>query len=193
MKLRTNLDKYNYYLNLIKERQEKFVSESINEIPEFLYSCNPNGEIVVKTVTEPYYYNPKAFPKDKPTKVDVSIIKNYFELNEVLLISKIQLPYFEIFCNSKSSSAVYFTEYKDKFLTKEQAELKSIEIKEKIAAENILLENGHSRCQRCRKVYPNNEKVKEKMISIYTFGREGRWMEFCSKTCAMHEQVSLEG
>lgn len=191
--MKTNLEKYNHYLNLIKERQQKFVSENISGIPEFLYSCNPNGTISIKTVTEPYYYNPKAFPKSKPTKVDVSIIKDYFEANEPLLISRIQLPYWETWCNSKSSSAVYLTEYETKFLSKEQAELKSIEIKEKIATENILLENGHSRCQRCRKVYPNAEKVREKMISIYTFGREGKWMEFCSGTCASHEQMSLEG
>lgn len=191
--MKTNLEKYNYYLNIVKERQSKFVDENAFDIPEFLYGVHPNGEISTKITEKPYYYDPKSFPKEKPTKIDVANIKEYAESKEELLLNEIRIPYHEITTYGKSSSAVKYSEYKTKFLTKEQAEIKSKEVKDKIEAENILLQNGHSRCQYCRKVYPDTEKVKEKMISIYTYGREGRWMEFCSKTCAMHSQMSLEG
>lgn len=190
--MKNNLEKYNHYLNIIKERQSKFVTDNVSDIPEFLYAVNPNGGIVTKITEKPYYYDTKAFGKDKPTKIDVASIKEYSESEQELSFSQIYIPYHEISSMGKSSSAVKYTEY-GKFMNKEQAELKSIEVKDKIEAENILLQNGHSRCQYCRKVYPDNEKVKEKMISVYTFGREGRWMEFCSKTCATHEQMSLEG
>ena len=191
--MKTNLEKYNYYLSIVKEKHSKFVNDNASDIPEFLYGVNPNGGIVNKITEKPYYYDQRAFKKDKPTKIDVASIKEYSESEEELSLSNIYIPYHEISSTGKSSSAVKYSEYKTKFLTKEQAEIKSKEIKDKIEAENILLQNGHSRCQYCRKVYPDSEKVKEKMISIYTFGREGKWMEFCSKTCAMHSQMSLEG
>lgn len=191
--MKTNLEKYNHYLHIVKERQSKFVTDNAIDIPEFLYAVNPNGGIVTKITEKPYYYDQKAFKKDKPTKIEVASIKEYSESEEELSLSNIYIPYHEISSIGKSSSAVKYSEYKTKFLTKEQVEIKSKEVKDKIEAENILLQNGHSRCQYCRKVYPDTEKVKEKMISIYTYGREGRWMEFCSKTCAMHSQMSLEG
>lgn len=190
--MKTNLEKYNYYLSTVKERHSKFVTDNALDIPVFLYAVSPNGNIITKIVGIPYYYDQKAFSKEKPTKIDVANIKAYSESENELSLSNIYIPYHEISSVGKSSSAVKYTEY-GKFMTKEQAEIKSIEVKEKIEAENILLQNGHSRCQYCRKVYPDSEKVKEKMISIYTFGREGKWMEFCSKTCAMHNQMSLEG
>lgn len=191
--MKTNLEKYNHYLRIVKERQSKFVDENAFDIPEFLYAVNPNGEVVTKTTEKAYYYDQKAFKKDKPTKIDVISIKEYSESQGELSLSQIHIPYYEISSIGKSSSAVKYSEYKTKFLTKEQSEIKSKEVKDKIESENILLQNSHSRCQYCRKVYPDTEKVKEKMISIYTFGREGKWMEFCSKTCAMHSQMSLEG
>lgn len=191
--MKTNLEKWNYWKGLIDAREKAFVESEVTEIPSVLYSVHPNGGIGEKVITFVTYRNGKNFRIDKRvTKVDVEEIKSFAENNEPLSMENIRFNYEEKHSSFKSSGAVKINEL-DKFLTKEEAEIKSNEVKEKNAKEEILLKNGHTRCQRCSKVVPDNEAVTEKMISYANFGAAGKVMKFCSGTCAAHEQWSLEG
>ena len=97
--MKTNLEKYNYYLNIVKERHSKFVNDNASDIPDFLYAVNPNGGIVTKITEKPYYYDQKAFKKDKPTKIDIASIKEYSESEQELHLSQILIGLSLIDCS----------------------------------------------------------------------------------------------
>ncbi len=189
----TNIEKWNYWKGIIDAREKLFVEAEVAEIPIALYSVYPNGTIGEKIVTQVTYNNQQYFGFNKrPTKNDVDKVKQFAENNRLLLKENIRYHYEEKHNYGKSSGAVKINDLHT-FLAKEDAERKSADIKDKKAHEEILLQNGHSRCERCGKVVPTNEILTDKIISIATYGRSGRIMKFCSSTCAANEQCAHEG
>ncbi len=191
--MKTNLEKWNYYKSIIDNREELFVQSQVVEIPEVLYSVYPNGNIGEKIITKVAYNNQMRLWFDKkPTKVDVAEIKAFAESTEPLLLDNIRYHYEEKHSYGKSLGTLKLNEI-NVFFTKEQAESKSSEIKEIAAREELLLQNGHIRCGRCRKITPTKDALSVKIISIATYGHAGKMMQFCSSTCAAHEQWAHEG
>ncbi len=191
--MRTNLDKWNYYQSIIDTREQDYVKQQVTEIPKSFFYVNPSGSIGEKIISHVKYFNGKNLSFNKvPTKINVEIIKSFSENNEPLSLDKIYLHYYENNSFGKSSGAIKFTDI-NKHLSKEEAEKKSLEIKEKNNQEELLLQNGHSRCERCRKVVPTPEIQTVKIISFATYGQAGRIGKFCSGICSAHEQMSLEG
>ncbi len=197
----TLLEQWNHYKSIIDTREQKFVDEVLalsKLIPEKLYYISPNGSIQVKDVSKIYYSSGKYFSFNKrPTKVDVQLIKDFSEINYEFSIDNIQTVYTEIHSYGKSSGAIKFSELK-KFLSLDEAKIKSEEVLSKIAEDNLKLQNDHSRCGYCRKVFPNNEMVKDTIIGRGrdSFGKACCTKEpmiFCSGNCAGNEQMSREG
>lgn len=201
--MKTLLEKHNHYEQLIAERENEYVKNTFTNPPIELYSVSPRGQIRKLSFTYLSYYRGKYFGFNKrPTKVDVELIKEYHESSPELLPEKIFWHWKE----GNSSSAIKMTEIKNYF-SKEQAEIKSLEIIEKHNEELVLLENDHSRCGYCHKVFPNSTMIKSNIIGR---GRKQTWnswkgiyedkacvtqtvMSFCSRKCAGNEQMSREG
>ena len=206
--MKTNLEKWTYYKSIIDARETTFINSEIKEIPKAFYDVSSNGTIIVKTITGMSYHNRKYFSFNKrPTKIDVDKIKQYAEETPVLTSDNIFFHYEKICFSYKTTGAISLPDSLLQFSSIIDAEAKSAEIKKIIEIEEALLQNGHTRCARCRKVVPNSEVVTSNIIGR---GRKQVWnswknryedkacvtqtpMKFCSGTCAAHEQMANEG
>jgi hypothetical protein len=196
--MKTNAEKYNYYLSIIQDRHKKFIESEVKDLPSSVYLVYPSGVIRERIIhaLQVKYYDSTCQDiyrvSKKITKIDVANIKAHIELNSPLSVDNIRFYYEEIGGYGKSLSGMSYPEIMA-CKTKEECELMAADIIKKKEAEAELLRNGHTRCERCGAVTPNDKIVRQKMISYATYGREGRIMSFCGKLCAHHEQCSLEG
>jgi len=207
--MKTNLEKFNHYEKLIAERDKQFVASVIETLPTVVYDVQPSGRIQVYDVGEATYSNGLYISFNKrPSKEQVEEIKTHWDNRTPLSKDNIRIHYSYAWSESgsRASSAWKLSDF-EKMLNLEHAELKALEINDRIKKEDELLNNGHLRCERCRKVYPQTQKVVSNIIGR---GRKQTWnswknrwedkacvsttpMTFCSGECASHEQMSREG
>lgn len=203
--MRTNLEKWNYYLANIKQIEQDFIDSNIPKLPEYVYEVYPSGKMRNLNVVKTSYSSRLYFSGKKPTKIDVSKIKDHFDNPPQLTMDKI-LIHWECKDNGmKSSSAIKYPDLETKYFTnKADAEIKSNELKAITAREEEMLSNGHIRCSYCSKVVPEKESVPYTIIFQNSrpdpFSRSGykRFVDkkvnkYCSKTCGVHDQMAHEG
>lgn len=202
--MRTNLEKWNHYLQIINEKEKEFINDNIIDIPKYIYEVYPSGKIRTLNVVNLYYRN-NIYCGGKPTRNDVSKIKEYAEDMPSLTVENVSFGWECIEHGYKSSSAIRYTELHDKFFTnKEKAELKANELLEAKNKEEELLKNGHVKCAYCGKVVPEKESVSHQIIFQNSrpdpFSKTGykkfvdkKTNKYCSGKCGGNDQMAHEG
>lgn len=163
MKMKTNLEKYNHYKDIVDNKTMVFIISVLLEdakkldlpdigfhsvmelMPERFYTVSYNGEIKENIITGVAYSHPMVyyFHYNKPTKEDIEKIKNYSESEIKFEKEKIRIEYCYFWGNnSKASSSISIEKLKESFETKEKAELFSIEMKEKFEEEKLFRETN---------------------------------------------------
>lgn len=202
--MRTNLEKWNYYMGLINAKEQEFINSNIKDIPTCIYEVYQSGKLRTLNVTGVHYRN-ELYGGNKPSREDVAKIKSYFENMPDMTIEKVSINWECTDQGYKSSSAVRYLEMKEKYFTsKDDADKKASELTEIKRKEEELLNNGHIRCTYCGKVVPEKESVNYEIIFQNSrpdpFSRTG-WKKFvdrktykyCSKQCGAHDQMAHEG
>lgn len=202
--MRTNLEKWNYYMGLINAKEQEFINSNIKDIPTCIYEVYQSGKLRTLNVTGVHYRN-ELYGGNKPSREDVAKIKSYFENMPDMTIEKVSINWECTDQGYKSSGAVRYLEMKEKYFTsKDDADKKASELTEIKRKEEELLNNGHIRCTYCGKVVPEKESVNYEIIFQNSrpdpFSRTG-WKKFvdrktykyCSKQCGAHDQMAHEG
>jgi hypothetical protein len=202
--MRTNLEKWNYYMSLINNKEQEFINSNIKDIPTCIYEVYSSGKLRTLNVTGVRYRN-ELYGGTKPSREDVAKIKAYYENMPELIIEKVSINWECTDQGYKSSSAVRYLEMKEKYFTsKEDADKKAFELTEIKRKEEELLNNGHIKCTYCGKVVPEKETVNYEIIFQNSrpdpFSRTG-WKKFvdrktnkyCSKQCGAYDQMAHEG
>lgn len=206
IKLKNNLDKWNFYKAIIDSRENNYIQSETKDIPKVVYEVAPIGTIKKLVITGARYNNGKYFGLNSLKNRDILEIKAYAEANPIFERKNIIIGY-EYDLGTSNGISGFSIDKLSNYLTKEQAEAKSLEIIEKNKQEEILLQNGHTRCRYCKNIVPDSEIVKRKIIGR---GRKNVWnqwknrfdykaivteemMNFCSGNCAGNEQMSREG
>lgn len=202
--MRTNLEKWNYYYNIIKEKDKDFTNTNVTIRPKILYDVyQRSGEIRELIVTEISYHRYINFSGKKPTKIEVAEIKKLSESDLKFDIKKIFISW-ESYSKYKTSAATKYVEMDKHYLSKEEAEQVSSVIKIKIGRNNILLKNGHISCTYCQKIVPKSESVKCEIIfqnsrpdyssrSGYKKFVDRKTNIYCSNKCGGYDQMAHEG
>jgi hypothetical protein len=186
--------KWDEIKGLIEERTEAFIL-SCKDLPTIIYEVTPNGKLIEKAVVKVIHYNDNQrlyFNGKKPNREDIRRIESIF-YNLVFDEKYLRFRYDEYNSYSMEQIKTY-----NLFLDRESAESKAKEIIDRIANDEILLANGHERCQRCRKVVPKEQIITNTIIGRgrNAFGKAvvtQTPMRFCGGQCAAHEQMSREG
>jgi len=161
--MRTNLEKWNYYMGLINAKEQEFINANIKDIPTFIYDVYASGRLRTLNVTGIRYRN-ELYGGTKPSREDVAKIKDYFENMPDMTIEKVSINWECTDQGYKSYSAIRYLEMKEKyFISKEDAVKKVSEFMEIKRKEEELLNNGHIRCAYCNKVVPEKEAVNYKI------------------------------
>ena len=201
--MRTNLEKWNYYLSIIEKREEEYIKNNVDKMPEYIYSIYPTGKIRKLQITYISYSNRLYFSGKKPTRDDIKKINDYVINNSPMTLDKVHVGWKSIGEKYNSSSAFKYTE-RDQYLSKQEVEIKSKEAIKKKEDEEILLNNGHIRCAYCNKVVPENDSISHTIIFQNSrqdpYSRTG-WKKFvdkktnkyCSGKCGGNDQMAHEG
>ncbi len=200
--MRTNLEKFNHYKAIVDKQEQEFVDSVVSAVPEFVYEVYPSGRIRKLKIENVEYYNGIYWNFNKrPSKKQVEEIKELSLRKREFSLDKIRFNYQEIDGQFNGRGAFKLTNFID-YLTLEQADIKSKELKAEKAHEEELLKNAHIRCSYCSKVVHESVSVSSKIIfqnSRQTY--DGRWkkfvdsevLKFCSSGCAASEQMAREG
>jgi len=201
--MRTNLEKWNYYLSIVKKREEEYIKNNVDKMPEYVYFIYPTGKIRKLQITYISYSNRLYFYGKKPTRDDVKKINDYVIDNSPMTLDNVHVGWKSIGEKYNSSSAFKYTE-RDQYLSKQEVEIKSKEATKKKEDEEILLNNGHIRCVYCNKVVPEKDSISHTIIFQNSrqdpYSRTG-WKKFvdrktnkyCSGKCGGNDQMAHEG
>lgn len=141
--MKTNLEKWNYYLSIINRKTDEFINSQKEgkTIPIVYYVIYPSGKIAERTIIgmeySHYNHNGKTyFSGKKPTKKDIEEIAEYSMKDIPFSIDYIYFKYSEIWDkerNYSSTSSVKFNDVINKtnlFYNSSDAEIISIKILE---------------------------------------------------------------
>jgi len=128
-----NIDIWNGYMRLIKEREAVFIKSVVGDNPpEIIYQVFGKGKIHVCHVTEIKYSEYKThlfYTTKNPKQVDIDRIKRYYEDDPAMIVDNIAFAYYYL-CgenNDQKSSSTFFLYAPDGYsiltLSKEEAEL----------------------------------------------------------------------
>lgn len=211
--MKTNLDKWNYYYDFVKNKEKKFVDkiikEEFDECPKFLYTYNLLDFEVKELKIKDIYYRDNSrklyFFTKKPTREDIKRLKEYIEKDEDLNKKNILIEFEEKFKKYNVSSAIKLSELNNKiFLDKNDAEKEAIKLKNKKEHEENLLNHGHIRCTYCSKIVPEEKSINYTIIFQNSkpdpFSKSGykrfvdkKTNKYCSGRCGAHDQMAHEG
>jgi len=100
--MKTNLEKFNHYLDIVTERSNKYIKSQIEVIPEKMYVVYPIGTLHELEITGVRYeprennrYFTLAFFTKKPSNESVENIKLYAEMSIEFVKEKILFDYKE--------------------------------------------------------------------------------------------------
>lgn len=133
--MKTNLEKWNYYLSIIENRTNGFIDLQKRgvEIPEIYYIVYPNGKVAARTIIGIDYSHHRHggktyFYGKKPTRKDVAGISVYSATDILFSSNNIWFKYSEKFGKEKeftSTSSVGFNDVinkKNVFYSMDEAE-----------------------------------------------------------------------
>lgn len=195
--MKTNKEKYDYYLNKLIELSELFVKQEVPTPPEKLYQIigyYNTKELLVKDA----YYCFKFYKKEKPTRNEVSEIKEFFEKTTIkdLKRENIRLSYYEITKTCRCSSSISLTELEKSNRIKPTLE----ELQPEIQKNKELYEprDGYINCAYCHKVVEIPKAIERKIIfrNSDAFGKQfvdQKYNKYCTSDCACHDQYAHEG
>ncbi len=202
---KTNQQQWDEAQLILNSKKEAFINETFNgkDKHNVVYEADAKGinaieisSIKVHAKVEPSYYK-------KPTAKDIAALWDYIEAFENTE-KEIFIHYTRKYEAYSSSGAFKLSQIGEGRLSFYHDDLIPIhkELNEKYAPRD-----GYSPCAYCRKQVPNETLIKKKIIGR---GRKQVWnswksryeskaciteeyLEFCSATCAGHEQMSREG
>ena len=118
--MKTNLEKWNFYLSIIDDRTKEFIDlqKEGKDIPNVYYIVYPTGKIVERNIIDIEYSHHKHggkiyFNGKKPTREDISNIATYSTCHIPFSVENIWFKYSEIWDKekgSKSTSSVRFND-----------------------------------------------------------------------------------
>lgn len=137
MAKRKNIDVWNGYMRLIKERESVFINDIVGEKPpEIIYQVYGQGKLDVCYVTDIKYsvYKSGLFYTTKiPTSVDLSKIIKYHEDDPLMHKENIAFEYYSIWGDNHKASSTHFLYAENNYylltISKEEAEIASVERK----------------------------------------------------------------
>lgn len=143
-----NIDKWNYYMDILNKRSDVFMDSITKTIPVVFYEVYPIGTIHECNVTGRHYSHRMYFHTKNPTNNDVEKIKAHCDANEPLSSDLAYFDYWYSFDSGyKATTSVKIVDLLNqkgsKFLNKEDAERKAeLVIKEREESKLFLTENG---------------------------------------------------
>jgi hypothetical protein len=199
--MKTNLEKWNHYKEIINKRIEDFVNSVFgDEKPKEYYRVSTAVE--TRTVTSFGYdfekeRNALYFSGKRPSNEKINAIKDLAERDINFEKDKIFLHWESFDGKWKSSSADLYSKILPEsglFFDRVEAERVALERKVKRDRDNSLLDAGtHFRCGYCGKVTPKNEEVLRTIINFKMYGYAGKQKRYCSGQCGFHDQCAHEG
>jgi len=202
--MKTNLDKWDYHLDILNARTESFIKEAFQDdpAPETLYEVTPIGTVKVYTVTDINYRFPRNdgirpyFYGKKPTREEVQRIATAAIEEIDFNKANIVLGYeYEWGSGNKAISGISMERLLESscvFTDQSKAGVCAAEKRLKKEKEQYLLANGHIKCTYCGKVVPESEAVNYTVIARqYTNMR--KTSKYCSRQCGAHDQMAHEG
>lgn len=199
--MRTNLEKWEYYLSIIRDKENIFIKNNTKNIPDKIFEISLDGSIRTLNVNGVRYFSYYNYSGKKPTKIEVAELKRISETDSEYSIEKIRIHWECISNGMKSSSAIKYIEL-DKYCVDEDEanEIANVKLLKR-KREEVLLKHGHIRCTYCNKVVPG-PGVKCKII--FQNSRQdfhGKWKKFvdektniyCSNKCGGYDQMAHEG
>jgi hypothetical protein len=122
--MRTNLEKWNYYLSIIEKKTNEFIDSQKEgrKIPDVFYVVDQNGKVTERTIIGIEYSHGKHggklyFTGKKPTKVEVEALAAYSNKDIPFSENNLWLEYSEIWGkenNRTLTSFVGFTDFLEK-------------------------------------------------------------------------------
>lgn len=118
--MRTNLEKWNYYLSIINDNTSEFIKkQSVGKfIPDFYYHVTLSGKIIKRTIIDISYIHYKHgvvlnFSGKKPTKKDVEKICEYSEMDIPFDVENLYFKYSEVWDTSSGRIATSSVKFVD--------------------------------------------------------------------------------
>jgi len=118
--MKTNLEKWNYYLSIINDKTKQFIDsqKSGKVIPEKYYIVYPIGKIAERKIVDIEYSHYKHggrlyFSGKKPTKKEIAALADYSEIDIPFSVNNLWFKYSEIWdkeTGRTSTSAVRFND-----------------------------------------------------------------------------------
>lgn len=189
--MRTNLEKWKHYRNIINLKYDEFFKEELEKIPKVIYNVTHTGQLESLNI-ESIDYKIKPFYDYKVTNKNVEEIKKYSESlpeltsNDILIHYRVEDSY---------TGSFRYTEMSKYFLSKDEAVTKQNRILDKKKEEEELLANGHIRCayHGCNKVIKKEDSVKRSITYRINGGLKKSIDEYCKGACAGYAQMACEG
>lgn len=148
--MKTNLEKWNYYLGLLNKKADAFMDEINPIIPSVFYKVHLNGTLNICSVINRHYsFRGLYFNGSNPTKKDVSKIMEFLNSKIVFDSENAFFDYSYVFMISEdgqektAETAIKITDVFDNkmaFLSLSEAELKASEIVNKNEEERLFQE-----------------------------------------------------
>lgn len=197
--MRTNLEKYNYYLDILNQRLKEYVNFVIPSQPTKLFKIRDGYSFAIDELTiDNVYYSSGFYKKDKPSKGDIATLINFInKLSfENLLRGNIYLHYTRKGEGYTSSGAYKYVEIGDNkriSLDRESLEPEITRLKELYEPRE-----GYINCAYCHKVVEKEKAVSHKIIYR---GRDQydracikeKTNLYCSGQCGGNDQMGHEG
>ena len=196
--MRTNLEKYNYYRELLRQKAQTFIDSLFPQgKPNKFYEVNGYRGIQEYTVTS-IEYNFGLYSKDKPTREDVNRAHAIYENTPEFSKDNVLLRYEYPLGNHQASGAKKLS----KILNSRYMAFTAEDLEDELRRQKELYEprEGYIACSYCRKQNPPENIVYEKLI-FRDFDPVRRkqfvnkkTLPYCKDTdCAINDQMAHEG
>jgi len=197
--MRKNIEKFNYYKDIILNKEMSFISSQKLDIQNKYFDCSPVGNVFNIEITGLQYRYPRRislFYGDKPTKEEVKRIAEFSQSDFQYKRGEIMIYYTEKHEKYECSGAVSLKEHEENqrwLSTIQEAKNKAKAVKKEREERERLLNNGHIACHYCGKIVPENQAVNYKIISYANYGKAGKMGQYCSGDCGVSDQMAHEG
>ena len=196
--MRTNLEKYNYYRELLRQKAQTYIDLLFPEgKPGRFYEVNSYRGIQEYTITS-IKYNFGLYPKDKPTREDVNKARALYENTPEFSKDNVFLYYECQLGKHQLSGAKRLLN----ILNSEYMSFTTGELEEALRKQKELYEprEGYIACSYCRKqrlpedivyktlIYRGLDKIRRKQVV------KKKLLPYCKETnCAAYNQMAHEG
>lgn len=201
--MKTNLEKYNYYYDLMQKSAEKYINNFFKDKVRPTRMFEIVGyyklrECIITDIT----YRFKSFHRlSHPTREDVKRIKGRFDVPQWYEPTDIILHYtYKDRWESskgkiKTASITGNIPYCDVLESNTRSFELNIKMQEELDRRMRLykLKSGDVRCTYCGKAVQKEKAIKRTIINYKQFGPKGKEYQYCSSECGVHDQMAHEG